>query len=765
MSSIKRKPSRSPEGSSHQKKALRNESVSNGNDSRKNSSANASVIDASADPRQNRGAISNVVRSPVSTDGSYQDATSSRSSPRPTNLKVAVNSTTSHNEGDSDMKALLGPLETLLALTTKEARLQVSHKVAKSRQEAANAEYHKNTQMFQKFPPLEERLTRRKVQADQEVAKLEPQLKVTIDAQPSLAKSLVAAFLSISNAEEARHVPEIAPDAISRKEFKELQDQFAKQQVLLEKQQDQFAKQQDLYDEQQRRLETLQNLYARAGKAALQARDQANTTEKEIISDLNKLVNRLQETETFVRSEFLRIRKEMQPQLNDHGTAVAQMKKQFDDQRAVVSQLSNTVDAATGTVSGAQKGLTKLEERIAATKNEVDNDVRRLEESLRSKNTDIQKVCEDLALDVKKVQDAPEAATLANASGKLALAAPALDDAFVAKVEANFLAIQDELAQFKQQTKDDAETRDEVLGGAQDDLEAKTKDQLASLETKTRDQLASISVKVDGLEELVSTCSSGIQRLEQISEEKHAQSATHVLDVFNKIKGTYEALQSTTSSLSASVAALEKRPVPTAPMPAPAVAASSSTAQDGQSFRPIARQSPHAPNSRPGSISAQPNGVQSPRNATSPFGHVNSNANGAPPRDIAVLTDQVRGLSGMLNNLRQRMDNLTTEEVVHGMVDQMSQIYPAAKNFQSITDALQTAHRNIEGRLDKVSLEGNLRASKVEGAVATLRRDVEGTIGEAKKTFDTAVEAQNTIIIDVKHQVKALADAAWPEDA
>jgi len=752
MNPIKRKPSRSPDGSSHQKKALRNEPATNGVDSRKNSSANASVIDASADPRQNRGSVRNIVRSPVSTDGSYQDATSSRSSPRPTNLNV-VSSTTSHDE--VDMKALLGPLETLLAVTAKEARLQVSYKVAKSRQEAANAEYHNLADMFKKFPPLEERLTRKKAKADQEVAQLESQLKLTIDSQPSLAKSLAAAFLSVFNAEEARRVPKIAPDAISRTEFKELQEQFAKQQVMLEKQQDQFAKQQDLFDKQQQRLGKLQDLHSKVEDAALQAKSQADATEREMVKDLNKLEDKVQDVVTSVRSEFLRIRKEMQPQINDHGEAVTRITKQLDDQRKVVSQLSHTVDAATGTVSVTQKGLIKLEERITATKNEVSSEILKLEESLRSENTGIQKACDDLALDVKKVQDAPKA-TLANSSGTLELAAPAVRDDFVAQVQVSLIAIQDELTQFKQLTKEDAETRDEVLGGAQDALEASTRE----LEAQTKNQLALLEAKVGGLGELVSTCNSGIQRLDRANDEN-----AYVRDTLKTIRETYEALQTTTASLSARVAVLEKRPVPSATMPAPALA-SSSTAQ-GQEFRPDIAQSPHAPKSqsRSGSTSAivQTNGIPSPRNATSPF--TAPNVNGPPLlREVTVLTDQVRGLSGMVQNLKQRMDNLTTEEVVRGMVDQMSQMYPAAKTFQNITDKLRAANASIEGRLDKVSLEGNLRASRVEGVVAELRRDVEGTIGEAKKTFDAAVEAQTAAIVDVKHQVKALADAAWPAD-
>jgi len=777
MSATKRKSSRSPEGSNHQKKALRNDSLPTGNDSRKNSSANASVIDASADPRQNRGALRNVVRSPVSTDGSvYQDSASSKSTPLPVSLKTRSAAPISQDEGnafdvdDAAIKPLLGSIGTLLALAGADSRVQVAHKLAKSQLESATAELQNMEYAFQRFPQIGERLIKSKSAADQEIVKLDRQLKINVDAQPGIAKSLATAFLQVSSrAEKARRVPEIA--AVSRDEFKELQEQFAKQQVLLEQQQNQFAKQQDLVEKQQQCVESLQKSHAEASKASLQAN--AST-----------------------RSDIDHMRKEMQSQLVNavqvadrarlaverHGTAVTRITDKLDVQSKVISQLSSTIDAATNTVSGVQKSLVKLEDRAAITKHEISNveakvfhnidnrqrtvverlegyeqkhnDLRNLVESLRSENTSIEKVYEDLVLDFQKVKDSPKPATIAAPQSTSELAALDVKDAFVAQARERFTAIEDAMDQLK----DGADARDALLGDALDTQEA----DLALI----KDQLASLSQKVEGLEKLVSTCSSGIQRLEKTSDEKHEQSAAHVRDTLKTIEETYEVLQTTTKSLSESVAALEKRPTSSAPMPAPAAAlAFSSTAQDTQQFRPIARQSPHAPNSRPGSVSgtAQTNGIRSPRNATSPFGLPN-NIGGPLPREITVLTDQVRGLSGHLDNLKRRMDNLTTDEVVRGMVDQMSQMYPEAKNFQVVAGALQRANASLESRLDKVSLEGNVRASKVEGEVASLRKDIEATISEAKKTFDTAVEAQTAAIVDVKHQVQALADAAWPTD-
>lgn len=817
MSPIKRKPSRSPEGQGHQRKSLRNDSVSTSNDSRKNSDVNTSLIDASADPRQNRGIVSNIVRSPGSTDGStYQDAANSRSTPRPANLKAGSVIAVSHEEGGADeatMSPLLGSLVSLLALVRAESSIQVSHKLAKSQLETATSEYQHMKHNFQRFPSIEERVTKRKDAAEQEVVKLERQLKFNADSQPGLAKSLAAAFLNISSkAEKARRVPEIAADAVSRQEFTELHERLAQQQQMLDKQQDQFARQQDLVDKQQHLIERLQDSYAEEKKATLQAKERAETTKKEMTQDFSKLESRIQEFDASVHTDIDRIRGDMQPQLDraveDAGrarltiegqsTAVTQITERLDGQGRVLSQLSSTVEAATNTVSGAQKSFVKLEEQMTTTKNEVIrlenkvsntdnvrstttdrlegydqrlNYVGKLVKSLQSENTGIQKGFDDLALDVQKIKNAPKAVTRAPASGNSAAHTATSTDSFAAQVEEKFNSLEVALADLRQELKDDAEAQDETIGLAQD----AQGEELA----QTKEQLAALSTKV---EELADTCSSSVQRLEQSASQNHAQIGVayeSIRDALTKaIQNTSATLQERIASLSEKVAVLEKRPVPAAQMPAPAItAAPSPTAQDSAQFRPVAAaaQSPRASNSRPGSTTAnaQNNGVHSPRVPTSPFGF----ANGAPPhaREIAVLTDQIRGMAGTITNLKQRMDNLTTDEVVRGMADQFSLMYPAAKDFHmavsalhKVDAALNSGQTELRGKVDELAerfVQGQLRVSKVEDAVTILRKDVEITISDAKQDFNTAMEAQTDVIIDVRHQVRAFADSAFgPSD-
>ena len=239
-------------------------------------------------------------------------------------MKASSAIATSHDESngieadDAEMKPLLDPLSMLLALVRAESEVQVSQKLAKIQLATATSELHNMKHNFPKFPSIEERMKKGKSTADQEVAKLERQLKINREAQPGLAKSLAAAFLNISSrAEEARRVPEVSPDAVTRQEFNALQDRFTQQQYMLEKQQDQLTRQQGLVDNQQKLIETLQSSHTESKNTAFQAREQANTTESEMIKDLAKLENQLQNIEASVHSGVDRVRKEMQPQLDN----------------------------------------------------------------------------------------------------------------------------------------------------------------------------------------------------------------------------------------------------------------------------------------------------------------------------------------------------------------------------------------------------------------------------------------------------------------
>jgi hypothetical protein len=165
-----------------------------------------------------------------------------------------------------------------------------------------------------------------------------------------------------------------------------------------------------------------------------------------------------------------------------------------------------------------------------------------------------------------------------------------------------------------------------------------------------------------------------------------------------------------------------------------------------------------------------------------PFGF----AGGASlPRDLAVLTDQVRGMVGTVTNIKQRIDNLTSDVVVQQMVDQFSHMYPAAKDFQVVAGALQAADARLESRLEVTDAKVGMlqgvqnelrskldkladssveeRTTKVEEAVTELREDVKVAMNDARVDFDAAMGLQNGVINDVRHQVEAFAKTAFQE--
>jgi uncharacterized coiled-coil protein SlyX len=821
MSQNKRKLSRSPEGASHHKKAPRNDSISTANDSRKNSNATANIVDASADPRQNRGAAA-TIRSPVSTDGStYQDAASSRSTPRPVNLKDSSAMAISHDRSngievdEAEMIPLLGPLSALMSLVSTESSTQVSHKLAKIQSEDAATHNHNMRNNFSKFPSIEERLKKEKSTADQEVKKHEGQLRINRNAQPELAKSLAAAFLEVSaKAEEARRVPEVSPDVVSREEFKDLHDRFIKQHDMLEQQQDLFAKQQDLIDRQQKHIDALRTSQAEAKRATsqdftkledvierrihAQLQSHIDKVVRDNVIELKQQLDAVGNTATettqqlgFQSNALSQLKTDLDMKVHN---AVARMTDRLDTQGNLSSQLSNTVKAATTTVSRAQDDLVKLEERLTATKKEVGqiganeqravrqrlekydrelNDLRSSVESLRTENA---RIYEDLAQNAQRAKDAPKPVAVAGSEDEAA--APAATDVliapFTARVEEKFIATEAAIAHLKLELTDDAEALADTLSKVQD----AQWDELAH----TKEQLASLTRKVGGLEEQIGICSSGIEQLEQTTDQKHAQTGAaydSMRDAVAKIHGNLEMLQAKTTSLSDNVAALERRPVATTQMPA-----SSLSAQDASHFTPITAQSPRAAaNSRSSIASGQTNGVQSPRNPASPLTPFGFAGGASLPRDLATLTDQVRGMVGTITNIKQRIDNLTSDEVVRQMVDQFSHMYPAAKDFQVVAGTLQAVDARLESRLDVTDanlgmlqgIQNELRSkldkladssveertSKVDEAVTELREDVRVALSDARADLEATVELQNGVITDIRHQVQALANTAF----
>jgi predicted nucleic acid-binding Zn-ribbon protein len=222
-----------------------------------------------------------------------------------------------------------------------------------------------------------------------------------------------------------------------------------------------------------------------------------------------------------------------------------------------------------------------------------------------------------------------------------------------------------------------------------------------------------------------------------------------------------------------------------------------------QQFRSLSVHSPQASTPRT-SISGpvQTNGIHPP-NGVIPL--ANGTLAGPSNGEAAVTPDQIQGIWASIHSLQHRYDNLTTEEMVRAMVDQQSKMYPAPKDFQAAVNTLTNFDKildakltSLETRLSSVETKigslaqnsavtflrnefkasasennthTNARIQQLQNDVAAardgikqLRNETNGTISDAKKVFDDAVDCQTNVINDLRLQVEALADKAFGEE-
>ena len=113
-----------------------------------------------------------------------------------------------------------------------------------------------------------------------------------------------------------------------------------------------------------------------------------------------------------------------------------------------------------------------------------------------------------------------------------------------------------------------------------------------------------------------------------------------------------------------------------------------------------------------------------------PPSHVNSpHINGVPrprsatPQEVTKMQvdqiqEQINGVVLVVQHLKQRCDNLTTDEIVRLMAEQISGIFPEAKNFSNTVKAVSDRIRSCDLRLG----ETERRTRNVEGTVSKLQQ-------------------------------------------
>lgn len=269
-----------------------------------------------------------------------------------------------------------------------------------------------------------------------------------------------------------------------------------------------------------------------------------------------------------------------------------------------------------------------------------------------------------------------------------------------------------------------ADPRDEMLQGFVEDRVNAVIQQLSTLDATLNGRLRADKVDLEALATRMSTWQEKLNACPKSSD--------------------VEFLKAEFRNLASRVEALQNREVAA---PAPAL-------QTGpQQFKPLSARASHAVQSpQAGTPQVNGNGIGPP-----PFGGALSNgvssAGQGLLQEIANLKNQHAALAGHFNSLKHRADNLCTDDVVKAMCSQMSEMYPAAKDFQTAVDKLVAKDHSLEQRLNSVSTISNGSAQ----GLTELKRDfasAKGVTDELRQNIDATKANSSTL----QQSVAALAN-------
>ena len=150
--------------------------------------------------------------------------------------------------------------------------------------------------------------------------------------------------------------------------------------------------------------------------------------------------------------------------------------------------------------------------------------------------------------------------------------------------------------------------------------------------------------------------------------------------------------------------------------------------------------------SLPNGVAASPqvNGVQQPpQHYASP--NVNNMAQ-PQPQEAGRMQQDVRGLQedahrlqmqlnqliGVTQHLKQRIDNVQTDEVVRSMADQMSHMYPHAKNFDATARDIKVAYRELDSRVNELQKQKDAAVRNLNAACSSSDKKAEAAAKAAE---------------------------------
>jgi ribosomal protein S15P/S13E len=806
-------------------------------DAQRKSSLNTNLINATMDPRKRVEKNNATIRSPSSTDGS------ARSTPQPQPLQqTAVMIASTEKEDDATKKLLIDSLAAFTSRMTADASLRVSYDLARSQLETATAQYKNMQSHFEKYPAIKEQTSADKSKAAVQVAKLDLRLKESMASQSKLTMSVSQAIFDLfSRAEAAPRLPEPQLDVVSREDYEALQDRFQKQQDLLYQHQDRFEKQASM-------IEKLDKTVKEVSEASNQTKSRSSITERALGGDITALKTRIQKVEASEESDKRSLR-DLAATVSSHANDISlvrsdlvQNKLNLAAKEDSLDTVSRTAKSAASSAATVREDLSKIERQLPPIKNELgqiwseinepgkESVLKRFKKhdqtinNLWTKVEYIEKPVEPARIKIleNRVEHLTEhlsdlrgdfernaaAAVPLSAASPVSVGTPrGFDsDAFKQEVVDEATALVGVLSEGHDEHTAIIEGLQEKLGLLSIEVEKSNHDhadKFRQLEALNRLSNDSASAKYASIEKAVADSTSKtemlrtdvninwkklqtevhtnwktIESLDRASNDKHALASAACESIEKTIAGfksKTDTLQSDLESLSEMVISLQKRPSPSV---------SPANGIDARQFRPL-------PPTSPGPT--QTNGFHT----TAPQ-HLTNGASAVPNNSrTAVTPDQIEAIWGSIHSLRQRFDNLTTEEVVKAMVDQSTKMFPAAKEFQAAVNILQNVDKDLVGRLGSLDMRlgsltqniNNLRGEFKNYATAQLghnldarlqkvqldlaaagnsftqlSKEVNDKLDDAQNKAQVLAQGQTTAINNIELQVNAFAEDAFGKE-
>lgn len=708
-----------------------------------------------------------------------------------------------HAEDPVPKISLREVLKSLVLESATQASMHSSLSIAKAEHDHYQAEYDSVEYQFSKYPCMKERATKRRDDAKKEVDKLELQLKNKETAQESIVVGLEQAIFNVQQLASSS-------ETVSRKDFETLQRSHDTLQDRFDKQQDRCDSQQEDIDKLKESLKALTKEVSEAqhlqdeSSRKLQAIDN-HTTALQKRTTINE--NSIELVKKDSQTKVDHLRKALQPKIDtldsktaSNAKAIEGLNTVCENQKSATSELTNglaknkteaiahgetvrqlgqKVDGFSASVEVAEELAAKREQELERVwseitepgKESVAKRLKRQDQAINNLSTKMQSIS---APEVPKVTG-PTLAQFSQLEHKVTDLDKDVQDSKEALVEVRkrsdigadtgtTLLSESAKAEFasREFVNDGMDVLRREIGEESDDRDGIIAKKLDSQSEESREGLRALSNK---FEEFVEVQKQELIQLREKTTDAQAWANTQI----GSMAKTLESLQTQQTTLSESIHALQKR--------SPASVVNSPAAAPSTQFRPASLPDTHT----------LTNGVSSPSNANwaaRPNGSaVNSRPSpmtpGAGPTNHE-LVGMLNGMSAHVQHLKQRMDNLTTDELSQQMTEQWSRMFQAKIDalqkdistlrgrchpLEAAVNTLQTTNNAFGGRLHSLeqfshALRADLDHFKTQmpknnADTETLQKSVQGIETQTKAAIESAkAEVAEDIKAQTEHYVK-----------